>query len=43
MYHDLITYGFSKKEIAKMMKVSCAQVRKMANNVGMIEELKGVG
>ena len=43
MYRDLVTYGFDKWEIAKLMQVSTAQVRKSVNAIGMINKLKGHG
>ncbi len=42
-YRALITHGFCKREIAALMQVSTAQVRKIANKLALIWELKGYG
>ncbi len=43
MYEDLIGHGFNKWEIADMMHVTLPTVRQMANKLGLIWELKGLG
>ena len=43
MYRDLITHGFDKWEIAALMQVRDANIRRMANNIGLINKLKGYG
>ncbi len=43
VYRSLIKHGFTKWEIANMMHVRLSQVRQMANKLGMIWELKGLG
>ena len=42
-YADLLDQGLDKWQIAKRLGVSTAQVRKMANKLGRINELKGLG
>ncbi len=43
MYRSLIKHGFTKWEIANMMKVKASAVRLMANKLGLIWELEGLG
>ncbi len=43
MYRSLIGHGFTKWEISDMMHVTLPQVRQMANKLGLIWELKGLG
>ncbi len=43
MYRSLIGHGFNKWEIADMMHVTLPAVRQMANKLGLIWELKGLG
>ncbi len=43
VYRSLIKHGFTKWEIADMMHVSLPAVRQMANKLGLIWELKGLG
>ncbi len=43
IYRFLIKHGFNKWEIADMMHVTLPQVRQMANKLGLIWELKGLG
>ena len=40
VYRDLIKRGVKKNEIARILHVSEAQVRKMANMIGLINELR---
>ncbi len=43
MYRSLIKHGFNKWEIADMMHVKPSAVRQMANKIGLIWELEGLG
>ncbi len=43
IYRSLIKHGFTKWEIADMMHVTLPAVRQMANKLGLIWELKGLG
>ncbi len=43
IYRSLIGHGFTKWEIADMMRVTLPAVRQMANKLGLIWELKGLG
>ncbi len=43
MYRSLIGHGFDKWEISDMMHVTLPAVRQMANKLGLIWELKGLG
>ncbi len=43
MYRSLIGHGFTKWEIADMMQVKVSAVRQMANKLGLIWELEGLG
>ncbi len=43
MYRSLILHGFTKWEISNMMHVTLPAVRQMANKLGLVWELKGLG
>ncbi len=43
IYRFLIKHGFTKWEISDMMHVTLPAVRQMANKLGLIWELKGLG